>query len=233
MAPFHFGTLVYNYQAVDVVGPFDLCLNASKFVLQYIVNHGVEIDKKTMDNAPEFVFHHIGDSSEPLKLMTGGYVINRTTSPQDCPEVIGGPIPEDFSFPESYNDFIRKHVAAGKLVFTTCTGASALATTGALDGKSATCNHIEFNWVKKAFPKVKWTNEKQWVVDGNIWTGSGAIAGMDMMAHWIKETYGFEYMRLAGLGLDYEPRDVDGLFTVLPKRFDANGKQISSHAFPK
>ena len=83
-----------------------------------------------------------------------------------------------------YVDLIKRHAAAGKLIFTTCTGASALATTGVLDGKNATVNHVEFNYVKRTFPKVKWSKEKQWVVDDNIWTAGGAVAGMDMLAHW-------------------------------------------------
>lgn len=73
--------------------------------------------------------------------------------------------------------------------------------------------------------------EKQWVVDGNLWTGSGAVAGMDMFAHWIKEKFGSDVMTAGALGLDFEPRDINGLLTVLPKRYDAAGKQISTHVF--
>jgi len=40
-------------------------------------------------------------------------------------------------------------------------------------------------------------------------------------------------MKLGALGLDYEPRDIDGLFTVLEIRFDAGGRQISTHVFPE
>lgn len=111
-----------------------------------------------------------------------------------------------------------------------CTGAFVAALAGVLDGKNATINHVEYEWVKKRFPQVKWTME-QWVVDGNIWTGSGAVAGMDMVSHWIKENYGLDVLTAGALGLDFEPRDVDGLFTVLPKRYDANGKQISTHVY--
>ena len=237
MAPIRFGTFVYEYQTVDIAGPFDVLTNASKWVLEYIRKHGVEIDKKTLDNAPEFEFHHIGDDDKAYKLLTSGYLVQRTTSVQDCPEldalIIGGPMPEEFAFPPSYVEFIRRHVAAGKLVFTTCTGASALASTGVLDGRNATVNHVEYNYVKRTFPKVKWSKEKQWVIDGNIWTAGGAVAGMDMISQWVKEQFGPEILRLTALGLDYEPRDIDGMFTVLPKRYDANGKQISTHIFPQ
>ncbi|KAM0721979.1 hypothetical protein Q7P37_002905 [Cladosporium fusiforme] len=237
MAPFRFGTFIFNYQAIDVVGPFDLLTNSSRWVLDYIKKHGVHIDQATLDGAPEFEFCHIGESDKPVELLTSRYLVQRTHSVEDCPELdallIGGPMPEDFSFAPSYKDFIKRHVAAGKLIFTTCTGASALATTGVLDGKNATVNNVEYNYVKRTFPQVKWAKDKKWVVDGNIWTGSGALAGMDMFAHWIKERFGAEYLRLSALGLDYEPRDIDGLFTVFEKRYDDAGQLLSTHDFPK
>lgn len=111
-----------------------------------------------------------------------------------------------------------------------CTGSFVAAQAGVLDGRTATVNHIEFEWIKKRYPKVNWVLE-QWVVDGNIWTGSGAVAGMDMAAHWIKEKYGEKVMTAAALGLDFEPRDINASLTVLPKRYDANGKQTSAHLY--
>jgi hypothetical protein len=53
-----------------------------------------------------------------------------------------------------------------------------------------------------------------------------------MVAHWIKETYGLDLLIQAGLSLDYEPRGVDGLFNVLPQRYDSTGNKISTHVFP-
>ncbi len=105
--------------------------------------------------------------------------------------LVAGPYLGNFELHPKHADLIRRHVAGGKLLFTTCTGASIVASTGVLDGKRATVNHVEYDWVKNRWPKVNWTDEKKWVIDGNIWTGSGAIAGMDMRGgHWLKENYG-------------------------------------------
>jgi transcriptional regulator GlxA family with amidase domain len=73
------------------------------------------------------------------------------------------------------------------------------AAVGLLDGLNATTNHGAVALSQQLFPKVQWTREKQWVIDGKFWTAGGACAGMDMMAHWV----GF-------MALDYEPRDVNG-----------------------
>jgi transcriptional regulator GlxA family with amidase domain len=193
------------------------------------------MDEATIARAPNFIFHHIGLTKEPVRLLSSTLTIVPTTTVDECPELdcllLGGPNPEGWTLDPKYAEFIRRHVAAGKLLFTTCTGAFVAAQAGVLDGKNATVNHIEYEWVKKRYPKVKWTMEKQWVVDGNLWTGSGAVAGMDMIAHWIKENFGLGVLTDGALGLDFVPRDVDGLFTVLPKRFDADGKQISTHVF--
>ena len=145
---------------------------------------------------------------------------------------VGGDSPARTNLPPKLQDLVRRHVASGKLLFTTCTGSAVVAATGALDGRRATVNNLEFNWVKKKYPTVNWTKEKKWIIDGNIWTGSGAVAGMDMVAHWIKETFGLDILTQAALSLDFEPRDVDGLFNVLPQRFDSAGNKISTHVFP-
>ena len=103
---------------------------------------------RRLDRAPEFVFHHIGENLEPFHLMTSSITILPTVTVDDCPELdrllIGGPIPEEFKFPPKFVDFTKRHVAAGKLLFTTCTGASALATTGVIDGRKATVNNVEY-----------------------------------------------------------------------------------------
>lgn len=233
MAPIHVASLVYDYQPTDVLGPYDLLMNSSKPFLAMNVEQPVS--QSTIDAAPEFVFHHIGIDPEPLQLMCAGLRIQRTVSIEEAPEldilVIGGPDPRGFKFAKPYADFIKRHVEAGKLLFTTCTGALALASTGLLDGKNATVNNGVFRQAKQEYPKVTWSREKKWVVDGNIWTGSGAIAGMDMFAHWIQQNFGLEVLRAGALTLDYEPRDIDGLYTVFPQRTDETGKPLPTNVW--
>ncbi|KAK5464608.1 hypothetical protein LTS15_001170 [Exophiala xenobiotica] len=227
MAPFHIGALVYNYQAIDVVGPFDLLNSSGKALLSALTYYTPAIDDKLLSRAPEFVFHHIGESLDPVHLLSSSITVVPTTTLEDCPELdallIGGPNIADFELSPKYADFIRRHVASGKLVFSTCTGSGVLASTGVLDGKTATINNFEYAYTIREYPKVNWTKEQKWVVDGNIWTGSGAVAGMDMIAHWIKEKYGLDVLTLGAAGLDYEPRDIEGRFdTVLEQSEDSD-----------
>ncbi|KAH8692336.1 class I glutamine amidotransferase-like protein [Talaromyces proteolyticus] len=234
MAPIQFGVLAFAYQVVDIAGPTDLLSSANKSALKTIQQYG-PIDEDLISRAPEFVFHHIGVSRDPVDLGTSQMTIVPTTTVDECPELdillVGGPYLGAFDLNPKHADLIRRHVAAGKLLFTTCTGASLVASTGALDGRKATVNNIEYEWVRKRWPKVNWTREKKWIIDGNIWTGSGAIAGTDMVAHWLKENYGLDVLIQAAATLDYEPRDADGLFNVFPQRSSSKGEKISTHVF--
>ncbi|KAI1256927.1 hypothetical protein MGN70_002055 [Eutypa lata] len=234
MAPIHVGCPVYDYQPIDVIGPTDLLNSAGKRILKFCQFYG-PIDDAVIERAPQFVFHHIGVTRDPVTLTTSNISLVPTTTVDECPEldilILGGPDPVNFQLDPNLADLVRRHVASGKILFTNCTGASVAASTGVLDGKNATVNNVEYEWVKRQYPKVKWTREKKWIVDGNIWTGSGAVAGMDMVSHWLKENSGLYVLTYGAIGLDYEPRDEDGLFTVLPKRFDSDGKQISTHVF--
>ncbi|KAI1046096.1 hypothetical protein LB505_013308 [Fusarium chuoi] len=234
MAPLHLGALVYDYQAIDVLGPTDLLHSSSKPYIKTLSGY-LKIEQDTISRAPEFVFHHIGITREAFVLQTSNITIVPSTTVDECPDLdlllLGGPDPMNFELHPKYAEFIQKHVAAGKLLFTTCTGASVAAASGVLDGKNATVNHGAIQPLRLKFPNVKWTDEKKWIIDGNIWTAGGAVAGMDMFAHWIKEKFGMDIMVLAASMLDYEPRDVDGILNVIPKRYDENGKQLQTHVF--
>ena len=65
---------------------------------------------------------------------------------------------------ERFATFLRAHVAAGKGLFTTCTGALAIASSGVLDGKKATVNHMLLDMCAAAYPKTQWSKD-QWVID--------------------------------------------------------------------
>ncbi|CAM1508675.1 Fc.00g055230.m01.CDS01 [Cosmosporella sp. VM-42] len=234
MTVIHIGALAYIYQTIDVIGPFDVLGSGSKAVME-IVKAYAPITDEAMESAPTFIFHHIGLTRDHVQL-TGGYVIEPTTTVEECPELdcllLGGPDPETFELDPKFANFIRRHVADGKLLFTNCTGSFVAATAGVLDGKAATINNVEYDWVVKRFPKVHWTKETKWVVDGNIWTASGAVAGMDMISHWLQERFGQDVFMISALGLDFEPRNIHGVLDVIPKRYDGNGKQLFTHVSP-
>jgi transcriptional regulator GlxA family with amidase domain len=221
MAPIQFGILMIRFQAIDVVGPLDILSSCSKATTAPLEAAGLPGFSGLTDKAIDIKFHHISTTMDPVELFTAGVRVLPTTTLNTCPPLdillIGGPDPLTFKLDERVSDFVRAHVEAGRTLFTICTGAWAIAPTGLLDGKNATTNHGVVDLAKQQYPKVNWTKEKQWVVDGNIWTAGGACAGMDMVAAWVIQNYGMDIAKMGFYALDFEPRDVDGN-RVLPQQ---------------
>ncbi|KAK1985468.1 DJ-1/PfpI family protein [Colletotrichum cereale] len=234
MSTIRIGALAYQYQTIDVIGPLDVLSSGSK-LLATVLKEYRPMSDELITAAPEVEVHHIGVTLDPVELSAGVSIVPTVTfdkAPEIDILILGGPSPAHFTLQPEFADYIRQHVAAGKILFTNCTGSFVAALTGALDGRKATVNHAELEWIKKRFPKVNWTADTKWVVDDNIWTAGGAVAGMDMAAHWLKENYGQEVFTMATMNLDFEPRDINGVLNVIPQRFDSQGKQISTHVFP-
>lgn len=77
-------------------------------------------------------------------------------------------------------NWIERASETAEIVMTVCTGAAFLANTGLLDGKSATTNKMNFDWVTQFGSRIDWRGRARWVKDGKFWTSSGVTAGMDM-----------------------------------------------------
>lgn len=88
---------------------------------------------------------------------------------------------------------------------------------GLLDGLNATTNHEAIAIAREFAPNVKWTAEKNWVVDGKFWTAGGACAGIDIIAYWVMENYDKDIAEAGFAALAYEPRDVNGKQVVLKR----------------
>ncbi|KAL3419869.1 DJ-1/PfpI family protein [Phlyctema vagabunda] len=210
--PINFGILTIPYQTTDVAGPIDILSNVSQAFIADLEKIGAAAPGASKNGIP-ITFHHIGETLDAVSL-TGAFKVLPTTTCDDCPPLdcllVGGADPNSYQLGERFTTFVQQHVAARKLLFMTCTGALCISSSGILDGKNATTNHMCIELAKMARPTVKWTKEAQWVVDGNLWSSGGACAGMDMMAYWVKKTYGEDVVQYAYETLDFEPRDVHG-----------------------
>ncbi|TVY35851.1 Isonitrile hydratase [Lachnellula occidentalis] len=219
MAPLQFGALMIPYQTIDAIGPLDILSSASKKLIAAFEEADLPGMKGMTAKAIDIEFHHINETLEPVTLTANVRLLPSTTC-DTCPALdfllVGGPDPLAYKLSPRFAEFIRQHVAEGKVLFTTCTGALAVAASGVLDGKNATVNHAFVEMAKKMAPVVKW-QKRQWVVDGNIWTAGGACAGMDMFASWVMTNYGMDIARFVFGALDFEPRDVEGAL-VLPRQ---------------
>jgi transcriptional regulator GlxA family with amidase domain len=51
---------------------------------------------------------------------------------------------------------------------------------------------------------VNWVHKARWVVDGNIWTGSGVSAGIDLILAFVEEQYGKKIAEQISNGIEYD-----------------------------
>ncbi len=100
-------------------------------------------------------------------------------------------------------EWLRLRAGQAQFVTSVCTGAALLAKAGVLDGRMATTNKMNFDWVASQGPNVLWQREARWVEDGNIFTASGVSAGMDMALAFISRTLGETAAEDAALWAEY------------------------------
>ncbi len=96
---------------------------------------------------------------------------------------------------QSYDDpakigWIRKASKGAEVTSSVCNGAFLLASTGLLDGHSATCNRRAYERFEKAFPKVKLVRGVRFVDDGPVATATGLTAGIELALHIVERFYG-------------------------------------------
>jgi transcriptional regulator GlxA family with amidase domain len=92
--------------------------------------------------------------------------------------------------------YIRKTAPKVQHVLTICTGSALAARAGIMNGKRATTNKSSWPSTVAANPNTTWVPSARWVEDHSgspsIWSSSGVTAGLDMMLHWVEETYNAE-----------------------------------------
>ena len=105
---------------------------------------------------------------------------------------------------EAFMYWLRAASANAERVMAVCTGTVLLGMTGALDGRRATTNKMDFTATVPLAPNVEWVKEARWVKDGKFYTSSGVSAGIDMALAAMADLFGPEMAERLALGSEYE-----------------------------
>jgi cyclohexyl-isocyanide hydratase len=133
-----------------------------------------------MSRLPDAKVHMIGTERGPFPDMRGLILTPQMTF-DDAPAldlllVTGGPGQQALMNNDGLLEFIRKHVAAGKPLFSVCTGALICGAAGILKGRRATTHWASFDLLPYfgAIPV-----RERVVMDGNVVFAAGVTAGID------------------------------------------------------
>jgi transcriptional regulator GlxA family with amidase domain len=100
--------------------------------------------------------------------------------------------------------YIKKAFPKLRYLITVCTGAHLAAEAYVLDGKNVTTTKRSWAKVKTLGKNTHWIAPARWVVDGNIWTGSGLSSGLDVIFAWIGAVYGEDVSNGIAISMEYE-----------------------------
>ncbi|KAL8678089.1 MAG: hypothetical protein Q9186_005528 [Xanthomendoza sp. 1 TL-2023] len=209
LVPTRFGILLFPaFQALDAFGPLD-ALNALSWthpmtlaILTPVLNSLAPISTLTsIPTSPGFTqsvvpTHTLEDAPElDVLLIPGGMGLFNGGGGEEM---------------QRMTEFIRKIYPSLHSIISVCNGASLLARSGILAGKSATTNKAFFQDVVASGAEVgdgeeaiNWVKKARWVDDGKIWTSSGVSAGIDVTLAWMGKVYGEEVAGWVAKGMEY------------------------------
>ncbi|MCV3273754.1 DJ-1/PfpI family protein [Roseobacter sinensis] len=150
----------------------------------------------------------VAETDEPVVTRHGQRILPDTTihtgGAYDLLLIPGGDSALDVAKRPEAMAWIRETVRQAEYVMTVCTGSILLGLTGALDGRRATTNKIDFRDTVPLVPRVDWVEKARWVHDGKFFTSSGVSAGMDMALAAIAHVLDQEAADWMADGSEYE-----------------------------
>ena len=182
--PFHIGLLLFpDITQLDMTGPYEVFI---KF--------------------PDSKVHLVWKTREPVTA-GGGMQITPTMTFAECPQLDLICVPGGAGMNALLNDaetldFVRRQAKSARYVTSVCTGSLVLGAAGLLKGRRAATHWLsrEMLSVFGATPVVE-----RVVIDGNVITGGGVTAGIDLALRIAAEAFGPEVAQAIQLSIEYAP----------------------------
>lgn len=106
--------------------------------------------------------------------------------------VIVAPTYRPFEIPESVFEGLRRAHARGCRILSLCGGAFVLAEAGLLHGRRVVTHWEECDELARRYPDLNVDPGVLFVDEGDILTGAGSAAGIDLCLHIVRQDYGSE-----------------------------------------
>jgi cyclohexyl-isocyanide hydratase len=164
---------------------------------------------EVLSRIPDSTIHVIAKTRSPVRDIQG-LILTPEMSIAEAPEFDVLLVPGGYGQQELMNDkevlsLIRNHFAAGRLVFSVCTGALLSGAAGILRGRQATTHWSAWNLLHYygAVPV-----RSRVVVDGNLVSAAGVTAGLDAALVVASLLHGDAIAQEIQLSIQYAPNPV-------------------------
>jgi putative intracellular protease/amidase len=154
-------------------------------------------DPATGKPEPQYELYTVSHTTEPLDNRIAKYTFDTAPAPHIVvvPAQRGSP---------ALVEWLKKVSRTTDVTMSVCLGARHLARAGLLKGKSATTHHSAIDDLAEEFPETKWVRGVRFVEEGNISTGGGLTAGIDLALHVVERYFGRPRAREVAEHLEYE-----------------------------
>ena len=149
-------------------------------------------DPRVAPGDPWYRLFICGDTSAPVTADTGFQILvpHGLETLAEVDTVIVTPTYRPDEVAESVFAARRQAHARGCRILSLCTGAFVLARAGLLDGRRAATHWTECDELARRFPLVSVDAEVLYVDEGDILTGAGSAASIDLLLHIVRQDYG-------------------------------------------
>ena len=169
-----------------------------------------------------------GDTSAPVTADTGFQILvpHGLETLAEVDTVIVTPTYRPEEVAESVFAALRQAHARGCRILSLCTGAFVLARAGLLDGRRAATHWTECDELARRYPLVSVDAGVLYVDEGDILTGAGSAASIDLFLHIVRQDYGSDVATQLARQLVVPPQRDGGqaqfIEQPLPELDDAN-----------
>jgi len=183
--PFHIGLLLFpDITQLDMTGPYEVFIKFPDAQVHLVwKTHAAVIAGGGMQITPTMTFAHCPQLD--LICVPGGAGMNPLLNDAETLE------------------FIRRQAKGARYVTSVCTGALVLGAAGLLKGRRA-ATHWMSREMLSAFGATPLAERV--VIDGNVITGGGVTAGIDLALKVAAEAFGPELAQAIQLGIEYDPQ---------------------------
>jgi len=169
-----------------------------------------------------------GDTSAPVTADTGFQILvpHGLETLAEVDTVIVAPTHRPDEVSQSVFAALRQAHARGCRILSLCTGAFVLAQAGLLDGRRAATHWTECDELARRFPLLSVDADVLYVDEGDILTGAGSAASIDLCLHIVRQDYGSDVATQLARQLVVPPQRDGGqaqfIEQPLPQLDDAN-----------